>query len=79
MLQQRYRKGIECYKRAIQNNDKNATTWSNLKFAYYGTEEYEKASYCEEKAERLDELDELSKFREEETNKPNEAKKWYFT
>ncbi|MFX1286886.1 MAG: hypothetical protein ACFFB5_24850, partial [Promethearchaeota archaeon] len=42
-----------CYKKAIQIDGDDDYIWENLRYAYYGVEEYEKAEQCRKRAEKL--------------------------
>jgi tetratricopeptide (TPR) repeat protein len=53
MKKENYKKAIKCYKQSILYDADNETNWHNLRFAYYGTEEYEKAEMCRKRSEQL--------------------------
>ncbi len=48
-----FKQAISCYKKAIQLDADDDHTWENLRYAYYGIEEYEKAEQCRKRAEEL--------------------------
>ncbi len=49
-----FEEAIKMYLRALQFNPDSEVTWGNLRFAYVGTEQFEKADYCEQKARKLE-------------------------
>ena len=72
-----FREAIQMYVRALQINDESDITWYNLKYAYIGTEQFEKADYCEEKAVMWKRY---YSQREDSTFKKREDKEaWYYT
>jgi len=72
-----FEEAIKMYLRALQFNPDSEVTWENLRFAYIGTEQFEKADYCEKKARRLEKYH--SSIGRKETELKKEKECHYYT
>ena len=54
-----YNKEIECYRKAIELDPKDASPWNNMGIAYYHLGNYPKAVECFQKAVELEPRNEL--------------------
>ena len=75
-----FKSAIQKYVRALQFDDESEVVWYNLKYAYIGTEQFEKADYCEKKARKLTPFDPNVEELEPERKEDNEKESWnYYT
>ena len=74
-----FQEAIQMYVRALQFNTESEVTWYNLRYAYLGTEQFEKADYCQDKAENLRKIGVHWKDQQVNNKREKEKEIWYYT